>query len=77
MPLFREDALVEADVPYATWLRAAAGSDQLSWLLKSFSALPSSLRRSDFITPNSYTQNGHRRTQQVELVYVRRDVNSS
>lgn len=40
MPLLGEDAFVEADVPYASWLRAAAGSNELQWLLERFDSQP-------------------------------------
>ena len=47
MPLLEEDAFVEANVPYQTWLRsaaAAAGEDhsikELSWLIQRFESLP-------------------------------------
>jgi hypothetical protein len=46
LPLLDDDAYVEADVPYATWLRSArgrAGSD-LAWLLSRFERLPLSER---------------------------------
>lgn len=38
LPLLEEDALVEANVPYRTWLRTAKGPGQreLSWLLERF-----------------------------------------
>lgn len=41
MPLLAEDAFVEANVPYANWLRAASGSKrrELPWLLKQFEKL--------------------------------------
>jgi hypothetical protein len=41
-PLLEEDAFVEADVPYPTWLRAARGRSgrDLDWLLRRFAALP-------------------------------------
>lgn len=41
MPLLEEDAFVEANVPYETWLRAATKTKRpLPWLLKQFAALP-------------------------------------
>lgn len=41
LPLLAEDALVEANVPYRGWLRAARGRrDELSWLLARFANLP-------------------------------------
>ncbi len=46
LPLLDDDAYVEADVPYLTWLRAAIrrpGRD-LAWLLARFEALPLSER---------------------------------
>jgi hypothetical protein len=43
MPLLEEDAYVEANVPYQTWLSAASGRKRgLPWLLKHFSSLPRS-----------------------------------
>lgn len=41
LPLLEEDALVEANVPYLDWLRAAAGRDenQLAWLIERFERL--------------------------------------
>ncbi|MCM3872614.1 MAG: hypothetical protein ND895_18185 [Pyrinomonadaceae bacterium] len=41
MPLLEEDALVEANVPYVEWLRAAAGrgKGQLAWLIQRFESL--------------------------------------
>jgi hypothetical protein len=42
LPLLEEDALVEANVPYLTWLRTAAGRARryLSWLIERFRRLP-------------------------------------
>ncbi len=41
MPLLEEDALVEANVPYREWLRAARGrSPELAWLMERFNELP-------------------------------------
>lgn len=42
MPLLEEDALVEANVPYVEWLRAAKvrSMSDLAWLLQSFEMLP-------------------------------------
>lgn len=42
IPLLEEDALVEANVPYLTWLRAAKGrrERELSWLVEGFQRLP-------------------------------------
>jgi hypothetical protein len=41
LPLLAEDALVEANVPYRDWLRAARGRrDELAWLLERFARLP-------------------------------------
>ena len=43
MPLLEEDALVEANVPYRTWLGAARGArSELAWLVEQFDALPMS-----------------------------------
>jgi len=40
MPLLEEDALVEANVPYDQWLRAARGtSPSVAWLMKRFDSL--------------------------------------
>lgn len=41
LPLLEEDALVEANVPYLDWLKAALGKagNQLSWLLRGFEGL--------------------------------------
>jgi len=42
LPLLDDDAFVEADVPYLTWLRAARGRSgrDLGWLLARFEGLP-------------------------------------
>jgi hypothetical protein len=42
LPLLEEDALVEANVPYLNWLRAAKGRARrdLSWLIEQFERLP-------------------------------------
>ncbi|HYJ46757.1 MAG TPA: hypothetical protein VEV81_09100, partial [Pyrinomonadaceae bacterium] len=42
LPLLEEDALVEANVPYLDWLRAARGSStgDLAWLIERFERLP-------------------------------------
>jgi hypothetical protein len=41
MPLLEEDALVEANVPYMEWLRAARdGQRELRWLVDRFTQLP-------------------------------------
>ena len=40
MPLLEEDALVEANVPYRTWLDAARGhKSEISWLIEQFDGL--------------------------------------
>jgi hypothetical protein len=46
LPLLDDDAYVEADVPYATWLRSARGRGacDLAWLLARFERLPLSDR---------------------------------
>ncbi|HEX8137178.1 MAG TPA: hypothetical protein VF544_06270 [Pyrinomonadaceae bacterium] len=46
LPLLEEDALVEANVPYMEWLRAATGRTRsdLSWLVERFERLPLSDR---------------------------------
>jgi hypothetical protein len=41
MPHLEEDAFVEANVPYRSWLKAARdGKAELSWLINRFNALP-------------------------------------
>jgi len=41
MPLLEEDAMVEANVPYREWLRAARGNrPELAWLIERFNELP-------------------------------------
>ncbi|HVG22214.1 MAG TPA: hypothetical protein VNI02_24470 [Blastocatellia bacterium] len=42
LPLLYEDSLVEANVPYLAWLRAAKGRNEsdLKWLLRRFESLP-------------------------------------
>lgn len=42
LPLLEEDALVEANVPYPDWLRAAKGrsASELKWLIERFERLP-------------------------------------
>lgn len=41
IPLLEEDSLVEADVPYGTWLSAARGKHpELEWLLRRFGQSP-------------------------------------
>lgn len=42
IPLLEEDALVEANVPYLSWLHAAEGNSKrdLSWLVERFERLP-------------------------------------
>lgn len=49
MPLFEEDAFVEANVPYETWLReASAGSaSELAWLVQRFESLGKTRRKSE------------------------------
>ena len=43
IPLLSEDTLVEANVPYREWLRAARGRrDELTWLIERFNELPRS-----------------------------------
>jgi hypothetical protein len=46
MPLLDEDAAVEANVPYQSWLTAAAGGSgqNLAWLIKQFESLPQTER---------------------------------
>ncbi|HVS82529.1 MAG TPA: hypothetical protein VHE60_12430 [Pyrinomonadaceae bacterium] len=40
LPLLEEDAMVEANVPYRDWLRAAKGSrNELGWIIKRFESL--------------------------------------
>ena len=41
IPLLEEDAYVEANIPWPSWLDAARGRDRdLSWLIRQFEALP-------------------------------------
>jgi hypothetical protein len=42
LPLFEEDAYVDARAPFEAWLRAAAprGEDELRWLVRQFESLP-------------------------------------
>lgn len=41
IPLLEEDAFVEANIPYRSWLQAARnGTAEISWLLKRFEQLP-------------------------------------
>ena len=41
VPLLEEEALADANVPYASWLRAARGrSGEIGWLLRRFEGLP-------------------------------------
>jgi hypothetical protein len=44
LPLLEEEALADANVPYRTWLEAAAGpkSDDLAWLLARYARVPGS-----------------------------------
>jgi len=46
LPLLYEDSLVEANIPYLTWLRAAMGSERcdLEWLVRRFEQLKLSER---------------------------------
>lgn len=46
MPLLEEDAFVEANVPYAKWLRAAKGrpTNDVAWLVRQFESLKKSAR---------------------------------
>ena len=45
MPLFEEDALVEANVPYQQWLDAARGRVRpIAWLVNKFDSLPMSVK---------------------------------
>ena len=40
-PLMEEDSLIEANVPYLDWLKAARGrQDELAWLVRQFQRLP-------------------------------------
>jgi hypothetical protein len=40
-PLMEEDSLIEANVPYLNWLKAARGrQDELTWLIRQFQRLP-------------------------------------
>lgn len=47
MPLLEEDALVEANVPYKTWLRSASNGKDLVWLVDRFSGLAKSENKSE------------------------------
>ena len=41
MPLLEEDAFVEANIPYRSWLRAARGAAiEVAWLIRRFNHLP-------------------------------------
>ena len=41
LPLLEEDAFVEANIPFRTWLRAARGkSSEIAWLMRRFETLP-------------------------------------
>jgi hypothetical protein len=42
MPLLEEDAFVEANVPYQTWLQSATGgsANEVDWLIQRFESLP-------------------------------------
>jgi hypothetical protein len=41
MPLLEEDAFVEANIPYRSWLRAARGAaTEVAWLIRRFNLLP-------------------------------------
>ena len=41
MPLLEEDAFVEANIPYRSWLRAARGPEtEAAWLIRRFNHLP-------------------------------------
>lgn len=45
MPLFEEDALVEANIPYQQWLDAARGRVRpIAWLVNTFDSLPLSVK---------------------------------
>lgn len=46
LPLFEEDAYVDAHVPFREWLRAArgAGESELQWIVRRFDSLPLSER---------------------------------
>ena len=47
MPLLEEDAFVEANVPYKTWLRSASNGKDLMWLVDKFSGLAKSENKSE------------------------------
>lgn len=50
LPLFYEDSLVEANIPYRKWLRAAIGKhNSLKWLLARFEQLDASEREKTLI----------------------------
>ena len=59
IPLFAEDASVEANVPYRDWLRAARGRQaELAWLIDRFNELPLSgdARAEIYDSQNLYVQ---------------------
>jgi hypothetical protein len=47
MPLLEEDAFVEANVPYKTWLRSASNLEDLVWLIEKFQGLAKSENKSE------------------------------
>jgi hypothetical protein len=47
MPLLEEDAFVEANVPYKTWLRSASNGKDLVWLVERLSGLAKSENKSE------------------------------
>ncbi|HVQ39766.1 MAG TPA: hypothetical protein VMS31_19655, partial [Pyrinomonadaceae bacterium] len=48
VPLLEEDALVEANVPYETWVRRASGdANGLAWLIERFASLARIEKRSE------------------------------
>jgi len=47
IPLLEEDAFVEANVPYKTWLRSASNGKDLGWLVDKFSGLAKSENKSE------------------------------
>ena len=47
LPLLEEDAFVEANVPYETWLRSASNGKDLVWLVERFAGLAKSHKKSE------------------------------
>jgi hypothetical protein len=47
LPLLEEDAFVEANIPYETWLRSASNRKDLVWLVERFAGLAKSHNKSE------------------------------